>query len=128
MNTLLSQDYSPDIGYTIPQSIEEIGASRGLKEVCDKSSELYKKFLPKYGRAAEYFLTNAHRRRVIVATNMRQLYHISRTREDKHAQWEIRDIANKMSKLAKNIAPATTILLGGRHEFNEIRGGLYEDE
>lgn len=128
MNTLLSQDYNPDIGYTIPQSIEEIGASRGLKEVCDKSSELYKKFLSKYGRAAEYCLTNAHRRRVIVATNMRQLYHISRTREDKHAQWEIRDIANKMSKLAKNIAPATTILLGGKHEFNEIRGGLYEDE
>ena len=128
MNTLLSQDYNPDIGYTIPQSIEEIGASGGLKEVCDKSSELYKKFLPKYGRAAEYCLTNAHRRRVIVATNMRQLYHISRTREDKHAQWEIRDIANKISKLAKNIAPATTILLGGRHEFNEIRGGLYEDE
>ncbi len=122
MNTLLSQDYNPDIGYTIPQSIEEIGASRGLKGVCDKSSELYKKFLSKYGRAAEYCLTNAHRRRVIVATNMRQLYHISRTREDKHAQWEIRNIANKMSKLAKNIAPATTILLGGKHEFNEIKG------
>jgi thymidylate synthase ThyX len=122
MNTLLSQDYNPDIGYTIPQSIEEIGASRGLKGVCDKSSELYKKFLSKYGRAAEYCLTNAHRRRVIVATNMRQLYHISRTREDEHAQWEIRNIANKMSKLAKNIAPATTILLGGKHEFNEIKG------
>ncbi len=128
MNTLLSQNYNPDIGYTIPQSIEEVGASPDLKEVCDKSSELYKKFLSKYGRAAEYCLTNAHRRRVIVATNMRQLYHISRVREDKHAQWEIRGIANKMSKLAKNIAPATTILLGGKHEFNEIRGRLYEDE
>nr|MCK4930124.1 FAD-dependent thymidylate synthase [Nanoarchaeota archaeon] len=127
MMTLLSQDYNPKLGFTTPSNIEEIGADKELKEVVDRSSELYYEFLPKYGKAAEYCLTNAHRRRVLIGINMRQLYHISRTREDEHAQWEIRDIANSMSALAKQEAPITTVLLGGQGEFPEIRKNIYND-
>lgn len=125
MNTLLSQDYNPELGVVIPESIIEIGAEQELRDVCNASSELYYEFLPKYGKAAEYCLTNAHKRKVIVATNVRQLYHISRMREDEHAQWEIRQLANKMSRLAKQIAPITTRLLGGKHEFQDVRREVY---
>ncbi len=119
MNTLLTQDYLPELGCTIPPNIEEIGLTQEFQNVCDKSVDLYNEF-KKYGKSAEYCLTNAHRRRVVVATNIRQLYHISRIREDKTAQWEIRNVTNTMSKLAKKIAPITTILLGGKHNFENI--------
>lgn len=125
MNTLLAQDYNPELGYTIPPNVEEMGGAKELKEVGDRSSDLYSQFLPKYGKAAEYCLTNAHRRRVLLATNIRQFYHISRTREDGHAQWEIRETAHKMAKLANKAAPLSTILLGGQDKFEEIKKEVY---
>ncbi|MFA5026744.1 MAG: FAD-dependent thymidylate synthase [Candidatus Methylomirabilota bacterium] len=125
MGTLLMQDYNPELSYTIPPNIAEIKADKKLKKICDKSSELYYEFKKKYGKAAEYCLTNAHQRRVIFATNMRELYHISRMREDEHAQWDIREKAKSMSRLAKQVAPATSILLGGKHEFGKIIGEVY---
>jgi len=126
MNTLLAQDYNPELGITIPPNIEEIGQDKYLQEVCNKSTELYSEFLPRYGKAAEYCLTNAHRRRVIFATNLRQLYHISRTREDEHAQWEIRELFNNICSSAKQEAPISTILMGGKHEFKKIRSEIYD--
>ena len=59
MMTLLSQDYDPDLGIVVPDSIREVGLEQQLKDVCDRSAELYNEFLPRYGRAAEYCLTNA---------------------------------------------------------------------
>ncbi|MBN2406101.1 MAG: FAD-dependent thymidylate synthase [Elusimicrobia bacterium] len=120
MNTLLAQDYDPALGYTIPPSIIEIGAGDELSKVCDTSSVLFREFLPRYGKAAEYCLTNAHRKRVILAANIRQFYHISRTRQDIHAQWEIRERIAGAANLIKKIAPVTSMLMGGQHEFGRI--------
>lgn len=125
MNTLSAQDYDPKLRYVVPESIEEVGSARELKDVCDRSSDLYYEFSPKYKEAAEYCLTNAHKRRVIFDSNIRQHYHISRMREDSHAQWEIRGVVKTMSKLIKKTAPVTTILLGGKDKFEEIRKGVY---
>jgi len=127
MMTLLFQDYDPESGYVIPPNILEIGIASKLIEVCNISSDLYYKFKPRYGKAAEYCLTNAHCRGTFTSINERELYHISRTREDKHAQWEIRSIANSISRLAKIVIPASTLLLGGKHEFKEIRKKIYEE-
>jgi thymidylate synthase ThyX len=128
MMTLLSQDYNPELGFTMPPNIQEAGMGAELEEVTRKSSELYNEFLPKYGKAAEYCLTNAHKRRVLVGMNMRQLYHFSRTREDAHAQWEIRGLANNISDLASEDAPVTSLLLGGQHEFNKVHQKVYNPE
>lgn len=119
--TLLAQDYDPSLGITIPQSIKAIGAENELMEVCRRSEELYFDFLPKYGKAAEYCLTNAHRRRVLVAANPRELYHFSRLREDEHAQWDIKETAGRMLNLAKKVAPNAFILSGGKDMFGKIR-------
>lgn len=125
MMTLLSQDYNPKLGITIPPNIEEAGLANDLKDNAEMSAEKYYKFKPRYGKAAEYCLTNAHRRRTHIGINMRELYHVSRTREDKHAQWEIRGIAGSMSRLAKQAAPVTTMLLGGQDEFPNIYKDVY---
>ncbi|MDO9578159.1 MAG: FAD-dependent thymidylate synthase, partial [Candidatus Cloacimonadales bacterium] len=119
--TLLSQDYDPSLGITIPPFIKAIGAENELLGVCRRSEELYFEFLPKYGKAAEYCLTNAHRRRVLIAANPRELYHISRLREDEHAQWDIKETAGRMLKLAKKVAPNSFILSGGKDQFEKMR-------
>ncbi|MEM2916100.1 MAG: FAD-dependent thymidylate synthase [Candidatus Woesearchaeota archaeon] len=125
MLTLLPQDYDVSLGITVPRNVIEAGAEGALRRVCDKSAELYNEFRQKYGKAAEYCLTNAHKRRVLVGINLRELYHFSRTREDSHAQWEIRVLANKMSELAKETMPDLTVLLGGKDKFEEIRSRFY---
>jgi len=115
--TLLAQDYDPSLGITIPESIKFIGKEDKLREVCRRSEDLYNEFYPKYGKAAEYCLTNAHRRRVLIAANPRELYHFSRLREDEHAQWDIKETAGRMMNLAKKIAPNSFILSGGKDNF-----------
>jgi flavin-dependent thymidylate synthase len=119
--TLLTQEYNPELGYTIPKSIKAINKEKELMEICDKSSELFYKFKTKYNKAAEYCLTNAHRRRVLVLINSRELYHVSRLREDAHAQWDIKNIARNMLYLARQAAPLTFMLSGGKDEFEKLK-------
>jgi thymidylate synthase ThyX len=121
LNTLTAQDYYTELGYTYPQNIIDIGADEKLEEIYEASSNLYKRFLPKYLKAAEYVLTNGHMRRVLQGENLRQRYPVSRNREDEHAQWDIRNKEKSKSNLARIVAPATTGLLGGKSEFDEKR-------
>ena len=126
MMTLLRQDYNPKLGYTIPPNIQEIGMDDELVAVYDISSEKHDKFKSKYGKLAQYVLTNGHRRRVIFGLNHRENHHISRLREDEHAQWDIRDKAHKMKEINQTVAPITSQLLGGKHEFYDIRKKVYD--
>jgi thymidylate synthase ThyX len=72
---------------------------------------------------AEYVLTNAHRRRVLLKVNARELYHISRLREDATAQWDIREVAGEISRLAREVMPLTFLLAGGKDAYP----GRYEE-
>jgi len=123
--TLLSQDYDPELGVTVPPSIAETGLETKLREVCDASSDLYRKFYAEYGRAAEYCLTNANRRRVLVGLNPRELNHVARQRCDAHAQWDIRELCQRMVALARDVAPLSTLTVCGKDEFEELRRGVY---
>jgi thymidylate synthase ThyX len=51
--------------------------------------------------------------------NLRELYHISRLREDAHAQWDIQNISHSMSKEAKKVMPLATEFLCGKDKYNE---------
>jgi thymidylate synthase ThyX len=75
--------------------------------------------------AAEYVLTNAHRRRLLIGMNARELYHVSRLREDKHAQWDIRNISTKMLEQAKQVMPLTLLLTCGKHQYSEAYEEIY---
>ena len=70
-------------------------------------------------------LTNAHRRRALLRVNLRELYHISRLREDASAQWEIREVAAEMSRLAKKAMPLSGLLLGGKDAYPEFYARVF---
>ncbi|MFH1283460.1 MAG: FAD-dependent thymidylate synthase [bacterium] len=128
MATITCQDYDPLIGMTIPDSIKEIGEEEVFVNLVEKSSKLYNKLLNEAPSAAPYILTNAHRRRVLIRVNARELYHISRLREDEHAQWDIRQISTIMSKKASEVMPLTFMLICGKSSFNGVFGKLFEKE
>jgi flavin-dependent thymidylate synthase len=120
MATLTSQSYDPGLGVSVPPSVREIGARSEFMEIIERTDETHHALKKAIGPAADYVLTNAHRRRVLLKVNARELYHISRLREDATAQWDIRDIAARMSALAKKVMPLTCLLLGGKDFYPEI--------
>ena len=118
-------DYDPKLGVTVPESIWEVGEEKTFLEIIEETNGFFReleRYLPGLG---SYILTNAHRRRVLLKVNLRELYHISRLREDPTAQWDIRDKAEKMSRLAKKVFPITTRLLGGKSDYPEVYRKLY---
>ena len=125
MATIISQQYDPELGYTIPDSIKEVGMEKDLVEICDSCSELFYKSKKRLGNAANYFLNNAHRKRVLVKFNAREMYHVSRLREDIHAQWDIRYLSGIMNEKVREKLPLTFLLLGGKDKFEEIYRKIY---
>lgn len=121
MATLTCQGYDPGLGVTVPPTIEEIGAGQEFRRMIGRTEETYAVLWKKIGaEAATYVLTNAHRRRVLFKVNVRELYHLSRLREDPTAQWEIRQAVGLMSALARKEMPLSCFLLGGKEEYPSI--------
>lgn len=119
------QGYEPELGLTIPESVKQVGEEKEFTKIAKKSEAVYKKIEKKHPGVGTYILTNAHRKRVLLRVNLRELYHISRLREDPTAQWDIRDKANKMSVLANKVMPITAALLGGKSDYPKIYRAVY---
>jgi flavin-dependent thymidylate synthase len=122
-HTLISSFYDPRLGHVTPKTINDPQFQDMIKE----TNHVYSYFKNKYGQEiGQYLLTNAHKRIVTSAINMREFYHFSRLREDGHAQWEIREMAHEMVEKVKKIAPITSLLLGGKDKYDEIKEVLYK--
>ncbi len=121
MMTILKTDYDDYFGYKIPPAICEINEQKYFEEIMHKTEEVFKKLKDKNEYAACYALTNAHKRRVLINVNLRELNHISRLRMDKHAQWDIRDITAKMVEKVKKVCPFAGALLSGKDNFSKIK-------
>jgi len=124
MTVQIPQDYNPDIGYTVPPTIKTAGFEPFIEEAYIISTELFHKLYTENCNAAPYILTNAHRRRVLVQLDLRELYHIARLREDIHAQWEIRKIAEKMVEYAKEKYPVAALMACGKDNFESVKNKL----
>lgn len=123
--TMTCQEYDPNIGFTIPDSVKEVGEEKRFVKIINKTEKVYHKIEEKVGNIGSYILTNAHHKKVLLSVNLRELYHISRLREDPTAQWDIRNKAQKMSKLAKRVMPITAQLLGGKNDYPKIYFKLF---
>ena len=125
MSTITSQQYDPSLGITIPEAVKEVGMEGFFNEIVDKTNAAYNAIGKEIPLAAPYILTNAHRKRVLMRLNARELYHISRLREDTHAQWDIQNVSRAMSTQAKRALPHTFAFIGGKDRFNEIYNEIY---
>lgn len=125
MTTITSQGYDPELGITVPEAVKAIGMEGLFADIAQMSADLYTEIKQKFPRAAAYILTNAHKKRVLVRTNARELYHMSRLREDAHAQWDIRNVLRDMSLSAASAAPLTGMLLCGKDRYNEVYAEVF---
>jgi len=117
MATLTAQNYDPALSVVIPSSVAAVGMKSEFRKVIARTEAAHGELRKAAGPAADYVLTNAHRRRCLLKVNLRELYHISRLREDASAQWEIRRLAGKMSALARRVMPLASLLLGGKDAY-----------
>ncbi|MCX5854989.1 MAG: FAD-dependent thymidylate synthase [Deltaproteobacteria bacterium] len=120
MATITSQDYDPSLGVTVPPAISEIGMEEPFLKTIKETGETYRKIAKTAPMAAAYTLTNAHRKRVAMKINARELHHIARLRADRHAQWDIRAIAEAMIALGKEVMPMTLMLATGKDGFSSL--------
>jgi thymidylate synthase ThyX len=121
MSTIIAQDYNPHLGVTVPPSIKAIGQRKDFTEIMRHTQHAYEQIKKKAPLTAAYVLTNAHRKRVLMKFNARELYHLARLRADQHAQWDIRDLTEKMLKQAKKVMPLTLMMACGKDNFPELK-------
>lgn len=120
MATLTLQNYNPALGVKVPPTIEAVGSKEEFLSMVSTTNEVYAMLKEKLDHGAEYILTNAHRKRVLLKVNARELYHISRLREDRTAQWDIRRQVGRIAKMAQKKMPLTCLLLGGKDRYPQI--------
>ncbi len=117
--TIISSDYSPKFGYTIPKSIDEIGQKEIFQKVMKESEKTYDLLAEYYPGVRNYILTNAHHKVVLFKCNLRELCHFARLRQDAHAQWDIRELAQNIIEKVKQAAPLTSLIICGKDTFAE---------
>lgn len=117
MATVIAQDYDPRLGVTIPPSVRAVGRQKKFMTVMEATQRAHDRIRNKLPSVPPYLLTNAHRRRVLMKFNARELYHLSRLRADAHAQWDIRNLSEKMLRQARRLMPLTLMMACGKDGF-----------
>jgi flavin-dependent thymidylate synthase len=120
MASLTVQAYDPALGVTIPPAVSAIGMEKPFREICARTEEVWAQLRQLAPTAAPYILTNAHRRQVLMKVSARELYHLARVRADRHAQWDIRQIALEMIARGKEVMPLTLLLATGKDGFDAL--------
>jgi flavin-dependent thymidylate synthase len=128
MATITVQDYDPALGVTIPPSIAAVGMEAPFREICARTEEIWERIRRTSPAAATYILTNAHRRRVMMRFSARELYHLARVRADRHAQWDIREMAARMVEQGREAMPITLMLAAGKDGFDALYAQIFAGE
>lgn len=124
MATITSAAYHPCEGITQPPLFNNTPAVTLFEEAVRDAEAFHDVIHARNPAAAAYPLLNAHRRRVRIKINARELNHLSRLREDQHAQWDIRTIAHEMIQLASRSMPLSVMCACGKDAFEEKRGSI----
>jgi flavin-dependent thymidylate synthase len=127
MAAITTQPYDPALGVTVPPSVAAIGMEGPFRELCGRSEALWEKIGQQAPEAAAYILTNAHRRRVLMTVSARELYHLARVRADRHAQWDIRETAERMTAQGREVMPLALILATGKDGFDALYGKVFSE-
>ena len=125
MATIIAQEYDPRLGVTLPEAVRAVGSQKEFMKIIKKTNDAYDEIKQKEPLAAAYVLTNAHRKRVLMKLNARELYHLARLRADKHAQWDIRELSEKMLRAARKVMPLTLIMACGKDSFDMLHKSVF---
>lgn len=125
--TLIAGDYLPAFGNTLPESVAAAGLGNEFDEIVGRTNAVYLKLKTAIGPAADYVLTNSHRRSVLMKMNLREIYHFVRLRDDEHAQWDIRRLAHRLAQKVKKVMPLSAMMLCGKSDFDREYKKYYQN-
>ena len=125
ISSQLPGQYDPKLKVTVPPNIKIIGKEELFLDVIKKTNEFYTQLSKTHPLQAEYILTNAHRRKIIIKMNMREIYHFVSMRLDEHAQWDIRITAEELVEIMKKAAPLSSMMLCGKSGFADKKNDIY---
>jgi thymidylate synthase (FAD) len=100
--------YADEPTFVVPPSVAADPAARdAFDDACLSAFESYRALLDAGVPAedARYLLPNAMETKIVVTMNVRELMHFFELRCCKRAQWEIRELALEMLRLAEETAP-----------------------
>ncbi len=117
MATLIPSAYDPGLGFTMPEVFSPTGLADRFQKLIENTNRIHKEISASLPALSAYVLTNAHRRRVILKMNLREIFHFVRLRADQHAQWDIRNLALWMSGKVRESMPLAALLLCGKSDF-----------
>ncbi len=124
--SMLTSDYDVSLGFTLPENIKIIGMESKFNELMRITDKFYSELKSSLPYHAQYVLTNAHRRQLKLKMNFREIYHFMSLRLDEHAQWDIKNTAEKMLKDLVKIAPYSTMMCCGKSEFLNKSKKIFE--
>ncbi len=119
MATIIPGPLDPKLGCVVPSSVKRANQRELFENVMESADSTYQQLKEKVPECADYILTNAHKRKILVNMNARSLYHFAAIRMDRHAQWEIRQTAEEMVNAAKRKAPLAMAAAAGLDNFEE---------
>ncbi len=98
--------------FVLPPSIEAAGKSEWFVEKMREVQKWYDELVESLGDSGEkanedarFILPNAAETKIIITMNARELLHFFSVRCCNRAQWEIKDLATEMLRLARDILP-----------------------
>ena len=109
----------------MPPNIEKINRTKEFNSVIERTEKLYSKLQQDIPEHAPYILTNAHKRKILIKMNFRELYHFMSLRLDQHAQWDIRKTAEDMKEEILKHAPLTGMMMCGKSEFDVQKKNVF---
>ena len=93
-------------GYYMPKEFNEVDIKDLFIESMELSENLYDLLLKEDKNLQGYAVTNAHLQRILVSTNLRELFHYIRLRGSPLAHFTIRNITYKMFDELKKVHPS----------------------
>ena len=115
--TIIKSPYTATDGYVLPPAIKSDKQIKLITAHLAKTELLAEKIKTIHPILYPYALANAHRVRVLVKMNLRELYHFVRLRSDEHAQWEIQELSEDLRNIVIKHCPLSAQWLMGKSEM-----------
>lgn len=106
MMTQTPQPLTALLGYAIPRRITIAGAEGQYCKIMDDIKEAYRTLASFNPEVASYIVPNAFNRRVLLKTNLRNLFHLISLRTASNAHFSMRRVAHRMAEIIRGSSPS----------------------
>jgi len=103
--TQTPQELTPNLGYTVPALIDDLGLRAQFEQLLETSAATYEALLPDFPHEAVYALMLAFRKRSVFGWNLREIFHFVRLRGAAKGHAAYRHVAEKLWREVITVHP-----------------------